>query len=85
MYSKYQNHEDICLAIEKALQAVNNNTKTQLNFHYVDFREFWQQGIDKSKELNIYRQKWCGCVLSRLESLKQTAEREYKKRIRNAG
>lgn len=85
LYSKYQNHEDICLAIEKALQLINNSTQTPLNFHYVDFREFWQQGVDKSKELNIYRQKWCGCVLSRLESLKQMAERECKKLIRNAG
>lgn len=85
LYSKYQNHEDICLAIEKALQPINNSTQTPLNFHYVDFREFWQQGVDKSKELNIYRQKWCGCVLSRLESLKQMAERECKKLIRNAG
>lgn len=82
LYSKYQNHEDICIAIENALQKVNANTAKPLHFLYVDFREFWQQGIDKSKELNIYRQKWCGCILSRLESLKQMAEREHDKLLR---
>ena len=37
---------------------------------------------DKSKELNIYRQKWCGCILSRLESLRQMADREHEKLLR---
>lgn len=82
LYSKYQNHEDICLAIENALQTANKDNANPLHFLYVDFREFWQQGIDKSKEYNIYRQKWCGCILSRLDSLKQMAEREEQKLLR---
>lgn len=82
LYSKYQNHEDICFAIENAVQLANQNTANPLHFYYVDFREFWQQGIDKSKELNIYRQKWCGCILSRLESLRQMADREHEKLLR---
>ncbi len=82
LYSKYQNHDDICFAIENALQIANENNANPLHFQYVDFREFWQQGIDKSKELNIYRQKWCGCILSRLESLKQMAAREQEKLLR---
>lgn len=79
LYSKYQNHEDICSAIENALEIANQNNANPLHFYYVDFRDFWQQGIDKSKEYNIYRQKWCGCILSRLESLKQMADREEEK------
>ena len=80
LYSKYQCHEDICFAIEKALQKVNSSIENNpITFHYTDFREFWHQGIDKSKELNLYRQKWCGCVLSRLESLQHMATREYEK------
>lgn len=82
LYSKYQNHDDICFAIENALQVANKESANPLHFYYVDFREFWQQGIDKSKELNIYRQKWCGCILSRLESLQQMAEREQEKLLR---
>lgn len=80
LYSKYQCHEDICFAIENALDLANSiQIENPLLFHYADFREFWQNGIDKSKELNLYRQKWCGCVLSRLESLSQMANREYEK------
>lgn len=79
LYSKYQNHEDICTAIENAVNLANRGSKTALHFYYADFRNFWQQGIEKSKELNIYRQKWCGCVLSRLESLEHMAKREYEK------
>lgn len=84
LYSKYQNHDDICFAIENAVQLANQNSANPLHFYYVDFREFWQQGINKSKELNIYRQKWCGCILSRLESLKQMAMREHEKLLRKA-
>lgn len=82
LYSKYQSHEDICQAIEFAVNAVNSQNSADINFYYADFREFWQQGIDKSKELNIYRQKWCGCILSRLESLEQMAVREYEKLLK---
>lgn len=82
LYSKYQSHEDICQAIEFAVNAVNSQNNADINFYYADFREFWQQGIDKSKELNIYRQKWCGCILSRLESLEQMAVREYEKLLK---
>lgn len=85
LYSKYQDHDDICQAIENAVNLANktgNGNDTPLHFHYVDFREFWQQGIDKSKELNIYRQKWCGCILSRLDSLEQMAVREYEKLLK---
>lgn len=79
LYSKYQNHEDICTAIDTAVSQVNADNTAPLQFLYADFREFWQQGIEKSKELNIYRQKWCGCILSRMESLEQMAKREYLK------
>lgn len=84
LYSRYQNHEDICFAIENALKMANQESADPLHFLYVDFREFWQQGIDKSKEYNIYRQKWCGCILSRLDSLKQMAEREEQKLLRKS-
>lgn len=88
LYSKYQDHDDICQAAENAVSLANktdndgSSRSIPLHFHYVDFRRFWQQGIDKSKELNIYRQKWCGCILSRLDSLEQMAVREYEKLLK---
>jgi len=61
LYSRYQNHEliretGIAIGQEKAIK-----------FLYMDFREGWQEGIDISKALNIYRQKYCGCIYSERE------------------
>ena len=33
-------------------------------FIYFDFREGWQEGIRISKEIGLYRQKYCGCIFS---------------------
>jgi epoxyqueuosine reductase len=61
LYSKYQKHE---LIKEKA-QIVAG--ETGIKFIYMDFRQGWQEGIDISKALNIYRQKYCGCIYSERE------------------
>ena len=58
LYSKFQKHEmikEICesLAIEY-----------KINFLYQDFREFWKEGIEISKESGMYRQQYCGCIFS---------------------
>ena len=50
-----------------------------ISFYYDDFRKGWQEGIDLSKNLGLYRQKWCGCALSRIESLERMVKREYEK------
>lgn len=93
LYSKYQDHDDICNAVENAVSLANSlgsstdsnaANSLPLRFYYADFRQFWQEGIDKSKELNIYRQKWCGCILSRLDSLEQMAKREYEKILKRS-
>jgi predicted adenine nucleotide alpha hydrolase (AANH) superfamily ATPase len=36
-------------------------------FLYRDFREGWKEGQDASRELGLYRQKYCGCVYSEKE------------------
>ena len=36
-------------------------------FYYQDFRTSWQQGIDRSHQLGLYRQKYCGCLFSEQE------------------
>lgn len=61
LYSRYQDHEGIrALGLKLA-------EKYNVDFYYEDFRVGWQQGIDESKEMGLYRQKYCGCVYSRIE------------------
>ena len=44
------------------------------------FRSYWYDGINLSKELGLYRQKWCGCLLSRKEAEIQREQRAEQKR-----
>ena len=65
LYSKFQKHEMIAgLARDLA-----GNTKAR--FLYVDFRKGWKQGIELSKEWEIYRQQYCGCIYSEFERYKK--------------
>ena len=61
LYSRYQNHEQIRRAGE--LAAVRHNNL----FFYEDFRPGWQEGIRLSKEMELYRQQYCGCIYSEKE------------------
>jgi predicted adenine nucleotide alpha hydrolase (AANH) superfamily ATPase len=36
-------------------------------FYFEDFREGWKTGVSISKELGLYRQKYCGCIYSEME------------------
>lgn len=61
LYSRYQNHEAIRqVAAELA-------DRYGVAFHYEDFRRGWQEGITLSKEMGLYRQKYCGCIYSEKE------------------
>ena len=62
LYSKYQKHE----AIREAGQAA----ATACAFLYEDFRPGWSRGITLSKDWGIYRQQYCGCLLSEYERYK---------------
>jgi len=57
LYSKYQNHQAI-------LDAGARHAGHGLEFVGEDFRPGWNEGIRLSKEWGIYRQPYCGCVLS---------------------
>ena len=61
LYSRYQNHQLIIDQGEELAQ------KTGIAFYYKDFREGWQQGIDMSIEMDLYRQPYCGCIYSEQE------------------
>lgn len=43
-------------------------------FYFEDFREGWKTGINLSKELGLYRQKYCGCIYSEMERYLKTVK-----------
>ena len=64
LISPYQNHElvkDISERIAK---------EKGIDFYYEDFRKGFRESQDKARELDVYRQKYCGCVFSELERVK---------------
>ncbi len=71
LYSRYQQHDYIA---QKAADLAGNNAATTPSpiFLYKDFRPDWQEGINISKEWNIYRQQYCGCLFSENERYAKT-------------
>ncbi len=64
LISPYQRHEvikNIGYELEK---------KYNIKFMYIDFRENFREGQKKAKELEIYMQKYCGCIFSEEERYK---------------
>lgn len=45
--------------------------KYRVPFHYDDFRVGWKESIGLSKQLELYRQKYCGCIFSEKERYKK--------------
>jgi predicted adenine nucleotide alpha hydrolase (AANH) superfamily ATPase len=41
--------------------------RTEVPFHYADFREGWEAGRERSLKLGLYRQDYCGCIYSEKE------------------
>lgn len=61
LYSKFQKH-DLIKSIGEQI-----SFETKIPFFYIDLREFWKEGIQLSKEENMYRQQYCGCIYSEYE------------------
>jgi predicted adenine nucleotide alpha hydrolase (AANH) superfamily ATPase len=61
LYSKFQNH-DLVKELGEAL-----GKKYDTVFYYHDFREGWKEGLRASRDLNMYRQQYCGCIYSEKE------------------
>lgn len=61
LYSRYQNHDLIREKGERLARAYG------VSFYYEDFRQGWQEGIDRSREMGLYRQPYCGCIYSEQE------------------
>lgn len=58
LVSPYQKH-DLIKLIAGEIAA-----KVGIPFYYEDYRNGYQEGVDVSKELEMYRQPYCGCVFS---------------------
>jgi predicted adenine nucleotide alpha hydrolase (AANH) superfamily ATPase len=61
LYSKYQDHEKL-----KEF-GYSLAEKYSVDFVYEDFRTGWQEGIDESNLIGMYRQPYCGCIYSEQE------------------
>ena len=61
LYSRYQDHQ--------VLQDLGNATAAAygIAFLYQDFRVYWDEGVALSRQWEIYRQPYCGCMLSELD------------------
>jgi predicted adenine nucleotide alpha hydrolase (AANH) superfamily ATPase len=58
LVSPYQKHDLIKELGEKAAE------KYGVGFYYRDFRPGFRQGQQRAKEMELYRQKFCGCIIS---------------------
>jgi hypothetical protein len=69
LYSKYQIHQAIRVAGEEAGRAHG------VEFAYEDFRPGWDEGVRLSKEWELYRQPYCGCIFSEYDRYKKKLSR----------
>lgn len=76
LYSRYQKHDLICKKAEKLSKKYN------IPFYYQDFREGWEQGIEMSKEMDLYRQPYCGCIYSEQERYDKQFRNKQKKALK---
>jgi predicted adenine nucleotide alpha hydrolase (AANH) superfamily ATPase len=58
LVSPFQKHELIRKIGEEAA------SKYGVKFLYEDFRGGFKEGVEKSKEMGLYRQPYCGCIYS---------------------
>jgi len=61
LYSKYQKHELIRSVGEMVAE------EYAIPFHYRDFRPGWEEGVRISRQREMYRQPYCGCIYSEKE------------------
>ena len=61
LVSPYQKHDVIKSICENAAQQYD------IDFYYEDFRVGWSESQRLSREYEMYRQKYCGCIFSEKE------------------
>lgn len=78
LYSRFQDHDEI-KALGEAIAM-----RYSIPFIYSDFRDGWYEGINRSREMGLYRQNYCGCVWSRLEREEEKRQKQLKKVLAGA-
>lgn len=73
MYSKWQDHDLMKEFCELA------SDKYKVAFHYEDYREGWQEGINMSKDQGMYRQQYCGCIYSEEDRYRKQLSAKFAK------
>lgn len=58
LLSPYQKHDMIRTAGEEVSQ------RSGIEFLYRDLRPYYRDSVEISKSMDLYRQKYCGCILS---------------------
>lgn len=68
--SPYQDAESISAQGELAAEAAG------VVYLERDFRDRYAEATKRSRELDLYRQNYCGCLMSELEAREQRASRK---------
>ncbi len=69
MISPYQDFEQIAHTGESLAEKYN------IPFHLKDYRPYFRDAMSLSKDLGLYRQKYCGCAFSREERKKSKIQK----------
>jgi hypothetical protein len=77
--SPYQDHDAIVEAGEAAC------AEAGLVFLATDFRDRYPEATRRSRELGMYRQNYCGCVISDVEARRQRERRRRAKKDSRGG
>ena len=77
LVSPYQNHEVLKQQGEEIAK------KHGLQFLYRDFRVGFREGQSKARELELYMQKYCGCVFSEEDRYSKQIEKDKKHENKN--
>ncbi|MCD6418381.1 epoxyqueuosine reductase QueH [bacterium] len=69
LYSKHLRHN--------AIRQIGENIAREsgVEFLYRDFRTGWSRGLKLSRKYKLYRQQYCGCVISEFERFHRTADK----------
>jgi epoxyqueuosine reductase len=74
--SPYQDAAALRDAAEEAAQ------KHGVHYLHTDFREAYADAVRRSRELGMYRQNYCGCLVSQVEAGRERAERKAERKAR---
>lgn len=70
LVSPYQQHDRIAETGRRVAEACG------IAFLYEDFRTGWGEGVQIAKELDLYRQPYCGCIFSERERYDKSLRRK---------